>query len=199
MVIHEYGNSNQIVFRPGNGTEFSSAFLCSVKKEEELKEELWEHKGKERVAPNFWFYCAWLCWGTVKTIYVLWAWQRVSPPLPFTPEVNKCPTSQIRMRDIITRAVLFSGTWVMFRRKTGLDNVFLLWVFKIRLTNTLNNRCTGRIWGSDQPKSVSYLKNPRTAKIGFWSVIITPESYCSISFIEPVSSLTIEGKLVPGS
>lgn len=40
MVIHEYGNSNQIVFRPGNGTEFSSAFLCSVKKEEELKEEL---------------------------------------------------------------------------------------------------------------------------------------------------------------
>lgn len=134
------------VFRPGNGTEFSSASLCSIKK---CKEDLWEHKGKARVALNFWFYCAWLCWVTVKTIYVLWAWQRVSPPLPFTPEVNKRPTSQIRMRGVITRAVLFSGTWVTFRRKTGLDNIFLLWVFKIRLTNTLNNRCTGRIWGSD--------------------------------------------------
>lgn len=39
----------------GHGTEFSPASRCSIKK---CKEELWEHKGKERVAPNFWFYCA---------------------------------------------------------------------------------------------------------------------------------------------
>lgn len=80
-------------------------------------------RGRKNVPSNFWFCCPWLRLVTVKTVF---GPNRGVLPLEIDPWRKHVSPSQSGVRNRVTRAVLFSGTWVKWRRKTDLEFPWIL-------------------------------------------------------------------------
>lgn len=133
IVIHGYIPSNHILCVQGLEMELTSVQpFCNESRNVKKSFETTKERRKLLLTSDFIVRdsAEWL----FKPSYVLWAWQRYH--LTWDYSGSECfSTSQIRVRNVITRAILFSGTWVKLRRKT--ENRFPLWILFLLDQQTL--------------------------------------------------------------